>query len=153
MTAQSTLMVRPLPRATTRYPTSAPDQWSLPLGPTVPVSRELDAGALQERAAHFVRAVVEVLSGDRPLNQLASWVTGEVYDQLIDQVGRAAGPRRKRPREHVASVHLSMVNPAGAEVTARIVRQGRSRAAAIRLDLFTDLRGKQHWRCTALVWI
>ncbi|KAA1422464.1 hypothetical protein FE697_015080 [Mumia zhuanghuii] len=52
----------------------------------------------------------------------------------------------------VASVHVCRPRDDVAEVSARVVREGRSRAVAARLEHDTDRRDPT-WICTALVWV
>jgi hypothetical protein len=110
---------------------------------------------LRQRAAHFMQALVEVLSGERPARQMAAWMAPDVYDQLNARlVARARAPRRSgvAGTARIASVHVSMINDETAEIAGRMVHRGRSRAIAIRLELQTSHRGQKAWRCTALVW-
>lgn len=141
----------------------APGQIPLPfpgVRPVLPVPIERatsdDLGhPLRQRAAHFMQAVVEVLSGERAPRQMAAWMAPDVYDQLQARLdARARAPRRAGPggTARIASVHVSMVDGETAEVAGRMVHRGRSRAIAVRLELQTSHRGQKGWRCTALVW-
>jgi hypothetical protein len=98
-------------------------------------------------SAELARGVLEVLSGDRPLLQLARWTSPQVYDALAAQTagrpGRVAGAGRRPPV--VRSVRVSSPRPDVAEVTTTAVRAGRLQAVALRLEAE---RGR--WRCTAL---
>jgi hypothetical protein len=100
-------------------------------------------------AARFVQAVLEVLTGDRPITQLIRWTDEKVYDDLsrrldVLQARRQAVPVRGG-RQHVATVHVWHVSDDRAEVAARVTNGRRSRAVAARLDLH---RGR--WVCTAI---
>ena len=104
-----------------------------------------------EWAARFVQAVVEVVSGDRALTQLARWTEPAVYDDLGRRRARVARHRRPGPgrsgRQQVATVHVWQPDADSAEVAARVTFGGRSRAIAARLDF---RRGR--WVCTALAF-
>jgi hypothetical protein len=100
-------------------------------------------------AARFVQAVLEVLTGDRPLSQLIRWTDEDVYTELGRRLVVVQGRRRGVPprsgRQQVATVHVCHVSAARAEVAARVTNGRRSRAVAARLDLH---RGR--WVCTAI---
>lgn len=119
----------------------------------VPVERD-DIGPLRHRCARFMQALVEVLSGERPVRQMASWMSPEVHAELRRRlvVGAAAPHRGRRSTARLVSVHVSMVNDQVAEVAARMVHRGRSRAIAVRLEPQPTPRGEMVWRCTALEW-
>ena len=94
------------------------------------------------RAATLVRAVLEVLAGDRPLLQLMRWVTPDVLGQLEDLVCPAG------PRPWASSLQrLLVTEPADgvAEVCAIVRRGQRSAALALRME---GLDGR--WLVTAL---
>lgn len=120
----------------------------------VPIERG-DARPLRERSARFMQALVEVLSGERPVRQMAAWMAPDVYDQLNSRLmAHARSPRRPGAGRgaKIVSVHVAMVHDEAAEVAGRMVHRGRSRAVAVRLELQTTHRGDQVWRCTALTW-
>ena len=119
-----------------------------------PVERG-DARVIRERAARFMQALVEVLSGERPLRQMAAWMAPDVYAQLTARLTvHARVPLRARSGRgaRIVSVHVAMVNDEAAQIAGRMVHRGRSRAIAVRLELQTTHRGDQVWKCTALVW-
>jgi len=142
------------------YDTGDPHQIPLPfpgMRPILPAPVERgDAQPLRERTSHFMQALVEVLSGERPSRQMAPWMSPEVYEQLHARLtARARVPMRRGGRgstARIVSVHVAMVSDTAAEVAGRMVHRGRSRAIAVRLELHTSPRGRQAWRCTALVW-
>ncbi|MCW2788434.1 MAG: hypothetical protein JWP56_737 [Aeromicrobium sp.] len=120
----------------------------------VPVERG-DARPIRERSARFMQALVEVLSGERPVRQLAAWMAPDVYAQLTSRLAaHARVPLRARSGSgaRIVSVHVAMVHDEAAEIAGRMVHRGRSRAIAVRLELQTTHRGAQVWRCTALTW-
>jgi len=119
-----------------------------------PVERG-DARPIRERSARFMQALVEVLSGERPVRQMAAWMAPDVYAQLTTRLtAHARVPLRARSGRgaRIVSVHVAMVSDEAAEIAGRMVHRGRSRAIAVRLELQETNRGQQVWRCTALVW-
>lgn len=101
-------------------------------------------------AGRFVQAVVEVISGDRPLQQLVRWTDERVYTDLSRRVRllgltTSAASRHRMERAHVRSVHIFQPHAGAAEVAAHVRHGVRSRAVAARLELD---RGR--WTCTAL---
>ncbi|HWF42771.1 MAG TPA: Rv3235 family protein, partial [Acidothermaceae bacterium] len=104
-------------------------------------------------AGRLVQAMIEVVSGVRPVSQLVRWTTAAVYDELCARVARpvastGAGTRAiatTRLAEVVRSIRVSEPRDGVAEVCA-IVQQGpRCRAIALRLE---GIDGR--WQCTAL---
>jgi hypothetical protein len=111
--------------------------------------------AVRERSGRFMQALVEVLSGERPVRQMAAWMTPDVYTQLTTRLTlHARVPLRARSGRgaRIVSVHVAMVNDEAAEIAGRMVHRGRSRAIAVRLELQTTHRGERVWKCAALVW-
>lgn len=141
----------PVEQATGQIPLPFPGM--TPILPA-PVERG-DARPIRERAARFMQALVEVLSGERPVRQLAAWMAPDVYAQLTGRLAaHARVPLRARSGHgaRIVSVHVAMVHDEAAEVAGRMVHRGRSRALAVRLELQTTHRGEKVWKCTALVW-
>jgi len=106
-------------------------------------------------AGQLAQAVVEVLSGTRPLIQLLTRVDEQIYAELSalapDPVtaptfGRNRGVIRPQDRPRVRSVHVSRPAADVAEVAARVQTNGRSRAVALRLEEWLG-----RWRRSALV--
>ncbi len=99
----------------------------------------------------FLQAVVEVVSSDRPLAQLARWTDSTVYSDIAERQRRvAAGQGRstgRTSRQQVATVHVCHIAPDIAEVAARVTFGVRSRALAARLEYQRD-----RWTCTALTF-
>jgi Family of unknown function (DUF6459) len=106
---------------------------------------------LHHWAARFVQAVVEVVSSDRPVTQLARWTSAVVYAEIADRQRRVAAHRGgaavRAARQQVATVHVSRPSTNTAEVAARVCLGRRSRAVAARLELE---RGR--WLCTAIAF-
>ena len=156
MRTPTSLVVRttPFPHAHSDVP--APGQYPLPLRgvPAAvvepPRTTATPAGTAQQ-AIRFTQALVEVLSGGRPLRQVAAWMAPDVYEGLRRRLALAAG-RGPVTRARLASVHTAVVEPGVLEVAARMVHAQRSRALAVRLEHHTDRRGVRQWRCTALSW-
>jgi len=130
--------------------------YTLPTGvdlpPPAPPVRRPDAGAdLHAWATRFVQAVVEVVSSDRPLTQLARWTSTAVYEDLArrrDLVMRHRQAQGVRPgRQQVASVHVSRPDATAAEVAARVCAGRRSRAIAARLEY-----RRERWVCTTIAF-
>ncbi len=121
----------------------------------VPVERD-DVGPLRHRCARFMQALVEVLSGERPVRQMAAWMAPDVYTELQRrlQISAATTGSRSggRSTARLVSVHVSMVDDQIAEVAARMVHRNRSRAIAVRREPQPTHRGEMVWRCTALEW-
>lgn len=157
MKTATALLVRTIDEPPSSSNFASPDQWVLPLVPVTHQQPCIDSGsdALRARASSFVRALIEVMAGDRPVTQMAAWMSADVYDQLVQRLTVQARASRTRPVRNTAkvgSVHVSMVNEKSSEIAARMVQSGRSRALAIRLDLQPTMRGRSQWRCTSLTW-
>lgn len=138
-----------------QIPLPFPD--SSPVVPA-PIERDEFAGTtvLRQKAGHFMQALVEVLAGERPPRQLAAWMSTDVYGQLTQRLTvRSRLTRRPGQQQHrarVVSLHIAMVDPEHAEIAARFVQRGRSRAIAVRLELRTNHRQVAQWLCTAVAW-
>ena len=143
--------VTPPPARAPRPTTSAPRHLRLvPPLPPEPV-RVPAAPARDERVvAGVVRALLEVLDGHRTVEQLDRLVTRRVRAELVGAVVRpgarraaSADGRRERPR--VRSVRTSRPTDDVVEACATVVRRGRVRAVALRLEV-RDGR----WLCSEL---
>ena len=96
------------------------------------------------RAAVMVaRALLEVLSGWRPVSQLSRWTSVSLQNDLE----RRAPRRPTGHRQHLIRVRLSEPSPGVAEVCAltKDVTRGRVRVMAMRME-----RRGQHWIVTRL---
>lgn len=113
-----------------------------------PEQPELVRSEIPVRVQRFVgqlsTAVVEVLSGRRPLHHLESHTSVEVHD-LIGHLHRG----RPMPALRLASLHLSQPADDVVEASARLHLARRSRAAAL---CFRANGAAQHtsWRLTAI---
>jgi hypothetical protein len=100
---------------------------------------------------NLTRCVIEILAGARELEQVARWVTDDVYRHLLKRVvlstraRRARGQKATRPTFSIGST--SICEPRDGVVEAVIVVRGRARtrAVAIRLEGLD-----QRWRATAI---
>lgn len=100
-------------------------------------------------AARFLQAVVEVVSSDRPLSQLARWTNSSVFEEILRRQKIVSTSRSRAAtrsaRVQVATVHICQVSTEVAEVAARVKSGQRSRAIAARLEYNRD-----RWQCTAI---
>jgi hypothetical protein len=143
----------PLPSGLPAVP--RPPELTLVVGRPEPPTASLErppcpVPAAREWAARFVQAVVEVIAGDRPLQQLIRWTDERVYCDLSRRVRilgltTSAASRHRTERSQVRSVHIYQPHPDAAEVAAHVRHGARSRAVAARLEAE---RGR--WTCTAL---
>lgn len=99
-------------------------------------------------AAHFIQALLEVLTGDRPSNQLIRWTSDDVYTALTRHVTATArrlpSPQAGSAPVRTRTVRISYPQPAVAEVSAVVQCGTGLHAVALRLEAW---RGS--WRCTA----
>jgi hypothetical protein len=100
---------------------------------------------------NLTRCVIEILAGARELEQIARWVTDDVYRHLLKRVvlstraRRARGQQAARPSFSIGST--SICEPRDGVVEAVIIVRGRARtrAVAIRLEGLD-----KRWRATAI---
>jgi hypothetical protein len=100
---------------------------------------------------NLTRCVIEVIAGARDLEQVARWVTDDVYRHLLKRVvistraRQARGQRATRPAFSIGST--SIFEPRDGVVEAVIIVNGRARtrAVAIRLEGLDS-----RWRATAI---
>ncbi len=134
---------RPWDRVRFRADTSDPT-----LSPDAPDQPELDLPPVGPWAGTLVRAAVEVLTGSRPVAQLARWLEADLYEALCRRAGLAVridGRPRTALCARVRRVRCSTVTP-GIHEVAVVVHDGvRVRAAAVRVEC---RRGR--WQATAL---
>ncbi|WP_278235107.1 Rv3235 family protein [Isoptericola sp. AK164] len=146
------------PQAPTHRPPSRRVRVGADSAPPAPVPGRPLAPTEQPAAPHpadptalccsVVRAAVEVLRGERPVAQVARWVTPQVYDQLTQRArllrSRPAAAATTRPVA-VRRVRMVRLGAATAEATVVLEDRGRVRAAAARLEVH---RGT--WRVAVL---
>lgn len=100
---------------------------------------------------NLARCVVEILAGARELEQIARWVSDDVYRHLLKRVvlstraREARGERPSRPAIGVGSTLLCFPREGVCEATIVIRGRARARAIAIRLEGFD-----RRWRATAI---
>jgi hypothetical protein len=100
---------------------------------------------------NLTRCVIEVLAGARELDQLARWVSDDVYKHLLKRVVLSAraravkGQRAQRPT--IVIGHISIAEPRDGVVEAVVMVHGkaRSRAVALRLEGLDN-----RWRASAI---
>jgi len=100
---------------------------------------------------NLAHCVVEALAGARDLEQLARWVTDDVYRGLEKRVALAArarrvrGARPQRPVFAIGTVRISEPADGVIEAVVLVHQRPRTRAIVIRLEGF-DAR----WRASVL---
>ncbi|AWB90508.1 3-hydroxyacyl-CoA dehydrogenase [Salinibacterium hongtaonis] len=100
---------------------------------------------------NLTRCVVEILAGARDLQQIARWVTDDVYRNLVkrvvlsDRARRARGAQVSRPTFSIGSVVVDEPRDGVVEAVVIVHGRARSRAVAIRLEGLDS-----RWRATAI---
>jgi hypothetical protein len=100
---------------------------------------------------NLTRCVIEVLAGARDLEQLARWVSDDVYRHLLKRVVLSTRARRARAqtatRPSFTIGSTTVCEPRDGVVEAVIIVRGRARtrAVAIRLEGLDS-----RWRATAI---
>lgn len=127
-------------------------------GDVVPIDTRVRAD-LEVWSRRYAQAVVEIVSGDRPVSQLVRWHTPPIHRELARRasiVSRAgvhqAGQGRGRllvVRPQVVSARTCFITPGIAEVSIHVKYGARSRAIAARFEHQTDGQGGR-WIATAL---
>lgn len=100
---------------------------------------------------NLTRCVIEVLAGARELDQLARWVSDDVYRHLLKRVVLSAraravkGQRAQRPSITIGRVIVSEPRDGVIEAVVIVHSRVRVRAVALRLE------GLDHrWRASAI---
>jgi hypothetical protein len=107
-----------------------------------------DPGPLLE---NLTRCVIEVLAGARDLEQLARWVSDDVYRHLLKRVvlstraRRAKGQKATRPSFAIGSTSVCEPRDGVVEAVVIVRNRVRTRAVAIRLEGLDS-----RWRATAI---
>jgi hypothetical protein len=96
-------------------------------------------------AGRMVQAVIEALSGVRPVTQLVRWTRGDVYAALQRRCALAVPRAQVGRRAVVRSVRIGQPADGVVEACAVVVSRGRVQAVAMRLE---GLDGR--WQMTAL---
>lgn len=100
---------------------------------------------------NLTRCVVEILAGARELEQIARWVSDDVYRHLLKRVvissraRQAKGAKPSRPSFTIGST--TICEPRDGVVEAVIIVRGRARVRAVALRL-EGLDNR--WRATAI---
>jgi hypothetical protein len=100
---------------------------------------------------NLTRCVVEILAGARELEQIARWVSDDVYRHLLKRVvissraRQAKGQKPTRPAFTIGST--TVCEPRDGVVEAVIIVRGRARVRAVALRL-EGLDNR--WRATAI---
>lgn len=101
--------------------------------------------------AGLTRNVVEILAGARDLDQVARWVSDDVYKMLLKRTvlsaraRQARGERVSRPAITLGPTHCSEPADGVVEAVTVVHGRGRSRSVAIRLEGID-----RRWRATAI---
>lgn len=100
---------------------------------------------------NLTRCVIEVLAGARELDQLARWVTDDVYRHLLKRVVLSAraravkGQQAQRPTITIGRITMSEPRDGVVEAVVIVHSRVRVRAVALRLE------GLDHrWRASAI---
>jgi len=100
---------------------------------------------------NLTRCVIEVLAGARDLEQIARWVTDDVYRHLLKRVVLSARARDAkgqpviRPSFAMGSVRQCEPRDGAVEAVVIVRGRGRARAVALRLEGLD-----KRWRATAI---
>jgi hypothetical protein len=100
---------------------------------------------------NLTRCVIEILAGARELEQIARWVSDDVYRHLLKRVVISARARQARGQTPVRPAFslgsTTLCEPRDGVVEAVLVVRGRARARAVAIRLEgLDRR----WRATAI---
>ncbi len=115
------------------------------------VQRTADLPDPEPLIANLTRCVLEVIAGARELEQLARWVTDDVYTRLMRRVSFAArsralkGTPAQRPRFAILSTRTFEPAPGVVEATVVVQTPQRVRAVALRLEGLD-----RRWRATSI---
>lgn len=102
-------------------------------------------------AVQVVHGVLEVLAGVREVDQLARWLSGDVYSAVVARANLTARARSARglpalrTTHAVRNVHVSSPADHVVEAAVTVTTRVRTRAVALRLE---GLDGR--WRVTSL---
>lgn len=100
---------------------------------------------------NLTRCVIEVLAGARELDQIARWVSDDVYRHLLKRVVLSArarqvkGLRATRPTFTLGPTRVCRPRDGVVEAVVLVHSRARSRAVAIRLEGLD-----RRWRATAI---
>lgn len=100
---------------------------------------------------NLTRCVVEILAGARDLEQIARWVTDDVYRHLLKRVvlsaraRQAKGQAATRPTFTISSTRIFEPRDGVIEAVVIVHGRARTRAVAIRLEGLD-----KRWRASAI---
>jgi Family of unknown function (DUF6459) len=100
---------------------------------------------------NLTRCVIEILAGARELEQIARWVTDDVYRHLLKRVvlssraRQAKGQKSTRPTFTIGSTTITSPRDGVIEAVVIVHGRARTRAVAVRLEGL-DTR----WRASAI---
>lgn len=106
----------------------------------VQTARSADLPDPEPLLANLARCVLEVLAGARDLEQIARWVTDDVYTHLLKRVVLAARARDTshkrvlRPQLTILRTVISEPRDGVVEAVVLVQNPARVRAVAIRLE-------------------
>ena len=100
---------------------------------------------------NLTRCVIEILAGARDLEQIARWVTDDVYRHLLKRVVLSSRARQvkglpaARPAFTIGSTSVCEPRDGVVEAVVIVAGRARTRAVAIRLEGLD-----RRWRATAI---
>jgi len=100
---------------------------------------------------NLTRCVIEILAGARDLEQIARWVSDDVYRHLLKRVvistraRQATGRAATRPTFTIGSTTISEPRDGVVEAVVIVRGRARTRAVAVRLEGLD-----RRWRATAV---
>jgi len=100
---------------------------------------------------NLTRCVIEILAGARDLEQIARWVSDDVYRHLLKRVvistraRQATGRAATRPAFTIGSTTISEPRDGVVEAVVIVRGRARTRAVAVRLEGLD-----RRWRATAV---
>lgn len=100
---------------------------------------------------NLTRCVIEVLAGARELDQLARWVSDDVYRHLLKRTVLSAraravkGQQPHRPAITIGRLSISEPRDGVVEAVVMVHSKARSRAVALRLEGLDN-----RWRASAI---
>ena len=115
------------------------------------VQRTADLPDPEPLITNLTRCVIEILAGARELEQIARWITDDVYTKLARRVSFAARSRAlkrapaQRPRLTILSIRTFEPDAGIVEATVVVQMPQRVRAVALRVEGLDS-----RWRATSI---